>query len=98
MPRTGGAYGDSTQISRPEDSRPSPTLLASTSENTEEGTAQTEQTTAQTTVVSTGQAVPTVIVVAEQPEQSAGLGATQVDVTHRAYRNTRVSMTILRRH
>ena len=39
MPRTGGTYGDSTQISRPEDSRPSSTLLASTSENAEEGTA-----------------------------------------------------------
>ena len=39
MPCTGSIYGDSTQISRPEDSHLSPTPPTSTSKNAEEGTA-----------------------------------------------------------
>ena len=57
MPRTGSTYGDSTQISRPEDSYPPPALLVSTSENAEEGTAVV---TAQTVTEVTVSAVPAV--------------------------------------
>ena len=39
MPRSGSAAGGSRQISPLEESRPSPTLPASTSEDAEEGTA-----------------------------------------------------------
>ena len=57
MPRTGSAYGDSTQISRPEDSHPSLTLPTSTSENTEEGTAAAA---AQAVIEEADSAVPAV--------------------------------------
>ena len=100
----GSTYGDSTQISRPEGSYPSPTLPASTSENAEVGTAAvvaqavTEVTVSVVPAVQATLAVTAVSEQAEQPDQSAGPGATQADITHRAYRNTRMSVTILRRH
>ena len=43
MPRTSSTYGDSTHISRPEDSYPPSTLPTSTSKNAEEGTVQTAE-------------------------------------------------------
>ena len=42
--------------------------------------------------------VPEQLEQTEQPDQSAGPGATEASVTHRAHKNTRVSVTILRRH
>ena len=102
MPCTGSAFGDSTQIRRLEDSCPSPALPASTSENAEEGTVQTVAVADK--AVPAIQPVPAVTVVPEQteqpeqPNQSAGPGATEADATHRAYRNARVSVTILRRY
>ena len=88
MPRTGCAYGDSTQISRPEDSHPSPTLPASTSENAEERTAAVAAQTATEVAVSAvlavqeAPAMTTVSEQTEQPNQSAGPEATQAEVTH----------------
>ena len=104
MPCTGSAYGDSTQISHPEDNHPSPTLLARTSENAEEGTAAVAAQTAIEVAVSAVPAVQAALAVTaiseqtEMPEQSAGPGATQAEATHRVYKNTRVSVTILRHH
>ena len=43
-------------------------------------------------------AVIAVVAEAEGPSQSADLEAIRTEVTHRAYRNTRVSVTILKRH
>ena len=96
MPHTGSAIGDSTQICRLKDSCPSPALPASTSENAEEGTVQTAAVADRS--VPAVQAVLAVTVVPEQPDQSMGPRATQADATHQAYRNTQVSVTILRCH
>ena len=66
-----------------------------------EGTVVTPTQTAVETVVPAIQAAPAVTAVPEQTAQSgqsARPGATQADATHRAYKNTRVSVTILRHH
>ena len=83
MPHSGSAASGSTQINRQ-----SNILPAGTSENTEEEAIA--QTTAQIAVES---AAPAVAAVAEQVEEIA-----RTEVTHRGYRNTRVSMTILKHH
>ena len=113
MPHTGSAFGDSTQINRPGNSHPSPTLPTSRSENAEEGTAavaavlaETASPTAATVAaVPVETAAPTTAVVlveaarqAKEPSQSVSLEATQAEVTHQGYRNTQVSVTILKRH
>ena len=74
MPRTGSAFGDSTQIRYLKDSCPSPALPASTSENVEEGTVQTAVTVVPEQPEQTEQS--------EQPEQSAGPRATEADAIH----------------
>ena len=86
MPHTGSAFGDSTQISHPEDSYPPPTLPASTFENAEDETIQTAAVADR--AVPAFQTVPVATVVleqseqTEQPDQSTGPGATEADVTH----------------
>ena len=79
---SGNAAGNSKQISRPEDSHQYDTLPASTSEDVEEETAAV---VVQAAAVTAEQA--------EEPDQSASPETTRIEVAHRAYRNTRVSVT-----
>ena len=83
MPLIGNVAGGSSPTYLPEDNCQSSALPASTSENAEEDT-----------VIATA----VVIADAEGHGQSADPEATRVEAIHRAYRNTRVSMTILKRH
>ena len=66
MPGTSDAFGDNTQIRRPENSCPSPALPASTSENMEDETVQIAAIVDK--VVPTFQTLPVVTVVPEQTE------------------------------
>ena len=91
MPHSSSAASGDRQISPLEDSRSFLTLPTSTSGNVEEKTATvTTAIAAQEVAAATRQE--------EQLDQSVGPEATQAEVTHRAYRNTQVSVTILRRH
>ena len=91
MPHSRNAAGGSIPTYQLEDNRQSSALPASTSEDAEEDTV-----TAAVTARST--AVTAVAVEAEGPGQSADPEAIRAKVTHRAYRNMRVSVTILKRH
>ena len=89
MPHTSSTASGSSPINQPKDYYQSSTLPASTSENTEEESL---------TVTVGSTAVTTLAVEAEGPGQSADLEAIRAEVAHRGYKNTRVSVTILKRH
>ena len=91
MPNSGNAAGRSSPAYQLQDNRQSSALLVSTSEDAEE-----ELVAAIVTVGSA--AVTTVAVEVEGPDQSADPKANRAEVAHRGYRNTRVSVTILKRH
>ena len=92
MPRSGNAVGNHRQISHSEGSRQSDVPLASTSEDVKEEAAAT-----MTTAI-VAQVMATTIEQAEELDQSVNLETARAEVAHRAYRNTRVSVTILRCH
>ena len=88
MPHSGSAASDNTQISRPEDNSQSNIPPARTSGDAKEETAAA-------TVVA--QAVAAAAEQVEKLDQSASSEAARAEVAHRAYKNTRVRVTILRR-
>ena len=91
MPHSGNAAGGNSPTYQLKDNRQPSALPASTSEDAEEDTV-TAAVAARSTIVTA------VAAEAEGPGQSADLETIRAKVTHRAYRNTRVSMTILKCH
>ena len=89
MPHASGTASGSSPINQLEDYHQSSTLPASTSENTkEESLIVTTESTAVTALA----------VEVEGPSPSADPEAVRAEVAHQGYRNTRVSVTILKRH
>ena len=91
MPHFGNAAGRSSPAYQLEDNRQSSTLPASTSKNAEEKSVPA--------VVTVGSVAVTIVAAeAEGPGQLVDPKAIKAEVAHRGYRNTRVSVTILKRH
>ena len=89
MPHVGSTAGGSSLVNQLEDYHQSSALPASTSEDAED----------ESLTVTVGSAAVTVVAAeAEGPGQSAEPEAIRAEVAHQGYRNTRVTVTILKRH
>ena len=89
MPHASSTASGSCPINQSKDHYQSSTLPASTLVNAEEESL---------TVTAGSTAVTTLAAEAEEPGQSADPEAIRAEIAHRGYRNTRVSVTILRHH
>ena len=89
VPHASSTAGGSSPINQLKNYHQSSTLPASTSENAEEESL---------TVTAGSTAITALAAEAEGPGQSADPEAVKAEVAHRGYRNTRVSVTILKHH